>query len=84
MKINIHRSLVIAAIAAIATVILAACDGGSGMYEPDPDQPPTAVNMTTFVMEQFATTTDDSDPMEVDDTEWETDEDPTVYDELLQ
>jgi hypothetical protein len=80
MKINIHRSLVIAA---IATVILAACDGG-GMYAPDPDQPPTAVNMTTFVMEQFATTTDDSDPMEVDDTEWETDEDPTVYDELLQ
>ena len=83
MKINIYRGLVIAGIAGIATIILAACDGG-GMYEPDPSEPPAAVDMTSFVKEQFAATADDSDPIEVDETEWEVSEDPTAYDELLQ
>lgn len=52
---------------------------------PSPPPPPAAVDFTGFVIEQFAETADDTDPVLVDDTDFEfNDQDnPDAFAELL-
>ena len=76
---KIHRCL---CFAGLVTIGLAACDDGM-MGGPDPEPPP-AVDSTAWVMDQFATTADDTDPVDVDETEFEFSDDPAAYDDLLQ
>ncbi len=79
---NIHRRLCFAGLVSIG---LAACDNyDDGMTGgPDPE-PPAPVDLTTWVKNQFATTADDTDPVDVDETEFEFSDDPAAYDDLLQ
>ena len=53
------------------------------MGGPDPE-PPSAVDSTAWVKDQFATTADDTYPVDVDETEFEFSDDPAAYDDLLQ
>lgn len=52
---------------------------------PSPPPPPAAVDFTGFVIEQFAATADDTDPVAVDDMDFEfNDQDnPDAFAELL-
>lgn len=52
---------------------------------PPPPPPPMAVDFTPFVKAQFAATADDTDPVAVDDTDFDfNDEDnPDAFDDLL-
>ena len=73
--------------AAFCTV-LGACGGGydSPATPEPPPPPPPAVNFTTFVNERFAATADDTDPVAVDEADFEfTDDDnPDAFRDLLE
>jgi hypothetical protein len=76
---------------ASATLLLAltACgsDGGGGLTNPPPPTPPAPpapTSFSLFVADQFATTADNTDPVAADDEDFVFDEDPAVYDSLLQ
>lgn len=53
---------------------------------PPPPPPPAATDFTTFVKDQFANTSDMTDPEAVDDEDFEfsDNDDPSAYDDLLQ
>lgn len=53
---------------------------------PPPPPPPTSTDFTTFVKDQFANTSDMTDPEDVDneDFTFSDDDDPSAYDDLLQ
>ena len=53
---------------------------------PPPPPPPAPTNFTTFVKDQFANTSDMTDPEAVDDEDFafSDNDDPTAYDDLLQ
>ena len=73
-------------LAAVASLLmLSACgsDGGGGITNPPPP-PPAPTSFSQFVVDQFATTADDTDPVEVDDEDFDFDEDPAAFDGLLQ
>lgn len=52
---------------------------------PPPPPPPQAVDFTGFVSEQFAMTADDTDPVSVDKTDFEFNDqdDPDAFNDLL-
>ncbi len=73
--------------AGFAVIALAACDNDDDnpMSGPPPNPPPpAATDFSEFVREQFAATADDTDPVGVDETEFDFSEDPMAYDDLLQ
>lgn len=74
---------------AIAALGVSACSSGSSssppFVEPPPPPPPAATVFTSFVQDQFAATSDSTDPVDVDEVEFDfANEDPTAYDNLLQ
>lgn len=70
------------------SVVLAAC-GDSDSLTPTPPPPtpppPTALDFTTFVKAEIANTTDDRDPVEINDLEFEFADldNPAAYDDLF-
>lgn len=74
-------------IGAFAALAAAGCDSNGIGRTPAPDMPPPqqAVDFTVFVQDQFATTADDLDPVDVDATDFAftNADDPTAYDTLL-
>ncbi len=83
------RNRQIAAI--VLSLVLAGC-GSSGSDPvvvtppPPPPPPPPPTDFTTFVTDQFAATSDTTDPVEVDDEDFAfaDDENPNAFDSLLQ
>ncbi len=75
--------------AMVLALVLAGC-GSSGsdpvVVTPPPPPPPSPTDFTTFVIDQFATTSDTTDPVEVDDEDFAfaDDENPSAFDSLLQ
>lgn len=51
---------------------------------PPPPPPPMATSFNQFVVDQFAATAEDTDPVAVDDEDFAFDEDPAAFDSLLQ
>lgn len=52
--------------------------------DPDPDPPPTGDTFNAFVIDLVQNdTADDSDPVEINDLDFEFDEDPAAFDELF-
>lgn len=85
----IKQRLSLFAGALIASLFVAAC-GSSGndtpvvMPPPPPPPPPAPTSYNQFVVDQFAATADDTDPVAVDDEDFAFDEDPAAFDSLLQ
>lgn len=74
---------------ALVALFLAGCDNSSrnnAVVPPPPPPPPAPTDFTTFVKDQFATTSDSTDPVEVDDEDYafQDDENPNAFDDLLQ
>lgn len=76
-------------LASLGVIGLAGCDNDDDDPQlggpPSPPAPPAAgVEFSQFVKDQFAATADDTDPVPVDDTDFEFSDDPTAYDDLFQ
>lgn len=71
---------------AAVSLVLAACgsDNSRPVVDLDPPPPPP-VSFTTFVKDRFAATADNTDPVLVDtiDFAFDSDDDPTAFDDLL-
>lgn len=70
-----------------ASLALGACDssnGGGGGGNAPPPVTPDETAFNTFVRDQFTVTSDDNDPVPVDDTEFTFSDDPNAFDDLLQ
>ena len=83
---SIKKSLIAMVIGGVVT--LSACGSDSNppvVVEPPPPPPPAPVSFSGFVKDQFAATADDTDPEEVDgiDFEFDADDDPDAFDDLL-
>lgn len=54
--------------------------------QPQPPQPPQPQSYTLFVKDQFANTSDNTDPVEINDIEFNFDnsDNPRAYDDLLR
>lgn len=84
---TVKRTLV----SAIVALVLGGC-GSSGddpvavVPPPPPPPPPAPTDFTMFVKDQFANTSDMTDPVDVDneDFEFSDNDDPTAFDDLLQ
>lgn len=72
-------------LAMAASITVAGCDGSSSRSPPPPPPPPTTVDFTSFVIDQFAATADDTESEPVDDTDFAfNDQDnPDAFSELL-
>ncbi len=74
--------------AMVLTLVLAGCgsSGSDPVVVTPPPAPPPPTDFTTFVVDQFAATSDTSDPVEVDDEDFafSDDENPNAFDSLLQ
>lgn len=76
---------------AIVVLVLAGCDSSGDdpvvvTPPPPPPPPPAPTEFTTFVKDQFANTSDMTDPVDVDDVDlaFSDDDDPAAFDDLLQ
>lgn len=80
------RKTILIAGALMTSMFVAACGSGSNnvpiVMPPPPPPAPTSFNR--FVVDQFAVTADDTDPVAVDDEDFAFDEDPAAFDSLLQ
>ena len=73
-------------IGTLAALAAAGCDSNGIGRAPAPDTPPPqAVDFKVFVQDQFAATADDTDPVDVDATDFAftNADNPTAYDSLL-
>ena len=73
----------------LAFVLVAGCssDGNDTpivMPPPPPPPPPAPTSFNQFVVDQFAATADNTDPVAVDDEDFAFDEDPSAFDSVLQ
>lgn len=79
----------ISTLLAIGAVGLAACGSDRNFTPPpvpDPGPPPVQTeSFTMFVKDQFADTADNTDPVEINDVEFDFDnsDNPSAYDDLL-
>lgn len=83
------RSGKTALLGAMTTFVLTACGGSSGGAPPPPPPPPpppAPMEFTMIVRDQFAATSDTTDPVEVDDANiaFSDNDNAGVFDDLLQ
>lgn len=78
-------------LSAAVVLVLGGCGSSSNdpvvvVPPPPPPPPPAPTNFTTFVKDQFANTSDMTDPADVDneDFAFPDNEDPAAFDDLLQ
>jgi hypothetical protein len=81
MKLNLKCT-------ALATLLLAGCGGGGGYNSgssPAPQQPapPTPTVFGAFVKTQLSQTSDSSEPVDVNEVQFQFDEDETAFDDVL-
>lgn len=86
-----QSKLRIATLLALGAVSLAACGSSNSSaprveLPPPPPPPPAPVSYTTFVKDQFATTANNTDPVEINDIDFAFDnaDNPVAFDDLLQ
>lgn len=86
---SIHRSKLLATLV-FGVIALAGCDSDSDLAPQQPAPPPAppppeTVSYTQFVVDQFAATADDTDPVSIEGTDFDFDseDDPGAFDDLL-
>ena len=78
----------------LVALLVAGCGGGGGGYgggggsgnnpPPTPPPAPTGTAFAAFIKDQFAQTSDTSEPIDVNDRQFEFDENETAFDDVLQ
>ena len=83
---NINRNSLV-----LVALLIAGCGGGGGYggggggpNNPPPPPPPTGTAFTSFIKTQLSQTSDTAEPVEVNDSQFDFDENETSYDDVLQ
>lgn len=84
---NMNRTRLLTGALVLAFALVGCGSDGSSQVAvppPPPPPPPAPTSFNQFVVDQFAATADDTDPVAVDDEDFAFDEDPAAFDSLLQ